>query len=128
MNKLALLFMVLLACCKASKADDIDCLASVLEAEAKGEDLKGQLLVAAVVLNRVESANFPNTVCEVVNQPDQFAQAPPSIELQITAELILTGEMVVPKTTALYFHSGSKPNYLADKKLVLTYGGHSFYE
>jgi len=128
MNKLAVFFMILLACCKASKADDIDCLAAVLEAEAKGEDLKGQRLVAAVVLNRVKSTEFPNTVCEIVNQPDQFAQAPPSIELQITAELILTGEMIVPKTTALYFHSGPKPSYLVGKKFLMTYGGHSFYE
>lgn len=40
----------------------------IVEAEASGEDETGRLLVANVVLNRVRSAVFPNTVSEVVYQ------------------------------------------------------------
>ena len=50
-----------------------DCLASAVYFEARGEPLKGQLAVADVVLNRVRSPKYPDTVCEVVEQPRQFS-------------------------------------------------------
>jgi spore germination cell wall hydrolase CwlJ-like protein len=50
-----------------------DCLASAVYFEARGEELKGQLAVADVVLNRVASSKYPDTVCEVVEQPWQFS-------------------------------------------------------
>jgi len=50
-----------------------DCLASAVYFEARGESLKGQLAVADVVLNRVRSEKYPDTVCEVVEQPWQFS-------------------------------------------------------
>jgi spore germination cell wall hydrolase CwlJ-like protein len=50
-----------------------DCLASAVYFEARGERLQGQLAVANVVLNRVASSKYPDTVCEVVEQPWQFS-------------------------------------------------------
>lgn len=47
---------------------EIDCLARNVYYEARGESWDGQLAVAMVTLNRVESENFPNSVCGVVNQ------------------------------------------------------------
>lgn len=44
------------------------CLAEALYFEARGETIKGQFAVAEVILNRVESARFPNSVCGVINQ------------------------------------------------------------
>lgn len=44
------------------------CLAKAIYFEARSEPLEGQLAVAQVVLNRVKSAKFPNTICEVVYQ------------------------------------------------------------
>ncbi len=44
------------------------CLAEALYFEARGESLKGQIAVAEVILNRVESKRFPNTVCGVIRQ------------------------------------------------------------
>ena len=44
------------------------CLALNIYHEARSESLAGQYAVADVVLNRVESPRFPNTVCEVVHQ------------------------------------------------------------
>lgn len=49
-------------------AEDYDALLRIVESEASGEDETGRLLVANVVLNRVRSAAFPNTVTEVVYQ------------------------------------------------------------
>jgi len=44
------------------------CLAKAVYFEARGEPLDGQLAVAQVILNRVKSPKFPNTICEVVFQ------------------------------------------------------------
>ncbi|KZY47776.1 hydrolase [Roseovarius sp. HI0049] len=44
------------------------CLAEALYFEARGESVKGQFAVAEVILNRVDSADFPNEVCAVVHQ------------------------------------------------------------
>ena len=47
------------------------CLAEAVYFEARGEDLAGQAAVAEVILNRVASKKFPNTVCKVINQGSQ---------------------------------------------------------
>lgn len=44
------------------------CLAEALYHEARGESVKGQFAVAEVILNRVDSARFPDNVCAVVHQ------------------------------------------------------------
>ena len=44
------------------------CLAEALYFEARGESIKGQFAVAEVILNRVASSTYPDTVCGVVNQ------------------------------------------------------------
>lgn len=44
------------------------CLTKALYFEARGETLKGQFAVAEVILNRVDSARYPSTVCGVVEQ------------------------------------------------------------
>ncbi len=47
-------------------------LAKLVYAEARGEPYKGQVAVAAVVLNRVRSSSFPNTVSGVIYQRNAF--------------------------------------------------------
>lgn len=47
-------------------------LIKLVDAEARGESLEGQIAVAAVVLNRVKSPKFPDTVWDVIHQPGQF--------------------------------------------------------
>ena len=44
------------------------CLTEALYFEARGESIRGQIAVAEVILNRVASKRFPNTVCGVVHQ------------------------------------------------------------
>ena len=48
-------------------------LSKLVHAEARGEPYKGQVAVAAVVLNRVASSSFPNTVSGVIYQPGAFS-------------------------------------------------------
>jgi len=51
---------------------DVYLLARVVYGEARGEPYEGQVAVAAVVLNRVASPKFPNTIAGVVYQPGAF--------------------------------------------------------
>lgn len=46
----------------------VQCLSEALYFEARGESVKGQFAVAEVILNRVDSDRYPDTVCGVVNQ------------------------------------------------------------
>ena len=58
----------------ASASDeDLRCLAGAIYYEARGEPLAGQLAVAEVILNRVDSGRFARSVCGVVTQPAQFS-------------------------------------------------------
>lgn len=52
----------------ASGGSEWKCLTEALYFEARGESVKGQFAVAEVILNRVDSSRFPNSVCAVVNQ------------------------------------------------------------
>ena len=44
------------------------CLAEALYFEARGETVKGQFAVAEVIMNRVDSGRFPDSICAVINQ------------------------------------------------------------
>ncbi|SEK69118.1 cell wall hydrolase [Pacificibacter marinus] len=52
----------------ASGGENWECLTQALYFEARGESVKGQFAVAEVILNRVSSPKFPNSVCAVVTQ------------------------------------------------------------
>ncbi|MDF1854814.1 cell wall hydrolase [Pseudooceanicola sp.] len=53
---------------RASGDDQWACLAEALYFEARGETVEGQFAVAEVILNRVDSPLFPNSVCGVIHQ------------------------------------------------------------
>lgn len=52
---------------------DVDLLARLISAEARGEPYEGQVAVGAVVLNRVNHASFPNTLSGVIYQSGAFS-------------------------------------------------------
>jgi N-acetylmuramoyl-L-alanine amidase len=52
--------------------NDIQLMANAVYGESRGEPFIGQVAVAAVILNRVQSASFPNTVAGVIFQPGAF--------------------------------------------------------
>ena len=55
-----------------SNSSDLNLLSRLVYGEARGEPYQGQVAVAAVVLNRVKSSNFPNTVAGVIYQSGAF--------------------------------------------------------
>ena len=56
----------------SSSSGDVDLLARLISAEARGEPYTGQVAVGAVVLNRVESPSFPNSISGVIYQSGAF--------------------------------------------------------
>lgn len=56
----------------SSGGGDLDLLARLISAEARGEPYEGQVAVGAVVLNRVGHASFPNSISAVIYQPEAF--------------------------------------------------------
>jgi N-acetylmuramoyl-L-alanine amidase len=102
------------------------CLALVLDSEATGEPTLGKLAVIEVVQNRVKSPEFPNSVCEVVQESDQFAWhgfkqvSAESLGLALASELLpsVSGDL-------MWFHSGKKPYWASSPAVVI--GKHKFY-
>ena len=54
---------------------DLDLLAAIIWCEAGNQSYDGMVAVGQVVMNRVASSSFPNTISEVLNQPGQFHPA-----------------------------------------------------
>lgn len=52
--------------------NDITLLSNAVHGEARGEPYEGQVAVAAVILNRVQSPTFPNTISGVIFEPRAF--------------------------------------------------------
>lgn len=123
---------------------DLDALHRIVEAEAGGEDQEGKLLVANVVLNRVNSDKFPDTVLEVVMQREQgVAQFSPTVDgrfqsvrvsedTMAAVERALYGEDI--SQGALYFCAREKVDsdrmQWFDRHLtrLFAYGHHEFFQ
>ena len=123
--------------------EDYDALLRLVEAEASGEDIKGKLLVAYVVLNRVKSGAFPDTIKEVIYQRqngraqfspvatgkiDRVAVSEETVE---AVERALCGED--ESAGALYFvapayaDAGNHQWFRDNLTLLFSYEGHEFY-
>lgn len=59
----------------AEKSEEIRMLAAMIQCEAGNQPMEGQIAVGAVIMNRVKSASYPNTISEVIYQPSQFGPA-----------------------------------------------------
>lgn len=55
-----------------SNSTDLNLLARAIHGEARGESYTGKVAVGAVILNRVKSSKFPNTIAGVIYQPGAF--------------------------------------------------------
>ena len=62
-----------MATATGSSSGDVELLARLISAEARGESYTGQVAVGAVVLNRMESPSFPSTMSGVIYQSGAFS-------------------------------------------------------
>lgn len=93
-------------------AEERELLARVVYAESNTEPLEGQIAVAQVVLNRVRSESFPDTVSEVIYQERQFSTAPILDSVTPTENnyeaVDLAFELEVVPYDVLYFSRGAE--------------------
>ena len=122
---------------------DLEVLLRIVEAEAGCEDEDGKLLVANVILNRLDSDHFPDSITEIVFQRENgVSQFSPTVDgsynkVQISEETVnavgraLAGEDI--SQGALYFaarkYADRESMRWFDEKLTLLFrhGGHEFY-
>lgn len=71
---------------RAYTEDDLYWLSRIISAESKGEGLKGQIAVGNVILNRVDSEEFPDTIKEVIFDRRNGVQFEPTSNLTIYDE------------------------------------------
>ena len=115
----------------------------LVEAEAGGEDLIGKMLVANVVLNRVEDKHFPSSINEVIFQSDngvtQFSPISDGrfYSVKISSETIEAVNQVLQgednSRGALYFAARKTANaknmrwFDEELEWLFAYGGHEFF-
>jgi N-acetylmuramoyl-L-alanine amidase len=113
--------------------NDLHLLAKAVYGEARGEPLEGQVAVAAVILNRVRSPLFPNTVAGVIYEPlaftcvadGQFYLTPDSSAYR-AAQLALDGWD--PTGGALYYFNPATATsrWIWSRPYIKTIGRHRF--
>lgn len=119
----------------ASKAE-INCMARAMFFESNRSSRDGMIAVGTVVMNRVSSEDFPNAVCAVVGQKNQFASGVldrpftgQGTELALaSASAVLAGERHPWVEKARFFHAAWFDANFNNIHYVLTAGGNAFYE
>jgi N-acetylmuramoyl-L-alanine amidase len=116
-----------------SRNNEEELLARIVHAESKGEPYLGQVCVAAVILNRVDSADFPNSLAGVIYQPGAFEPVsngsinqavPKDASARKAAREALNG--YDPTNGCLYFFNPSTATskWIRSRQIVKTVGKH----
>ncbi|PRY25027.1 cell wall hydrolase [Aliiruegeria haliotis] len=121
------------------------CLAEALYFEARGESVKGQFAVAEVILNRVKSPLYPNTVCGVINQgtgkkyqcqftytcdgnPERISEPKAFKRVGKVARLMLEGAPKLLTSGATHYHTiAVRPSWSRKFARTASIGVHHFY-
>jgi len=115
------------------------CLALALYHEARGEPHSGQMMVAKVIVNRMESKKFPSNMCDVIMQPRQFSfvrkgsvSVPRDKEAWVIsktlAQEIINDPNVLPYTSADHYHTTKvRPVWRKSLYRIVRIGKHVFY-
>ena len=108
-------------------------LAKLVYAEARGETYKGQVAVAAVVLNRVRSSSFPNTISGVIYQTNAFScvnngsinNTPDSSCIRAARDAMNGWD---PSGGCLYYYNPktASDNWIRSRTVKTVIGNHSF--
>jgi N-acetylmuramoyl-L-alanine amidase len=114
---------------------ELDLLARLVRAEAQTEPFEGKIAVACVVLNRVESSLFPDTIKEVIYEPGQFQPISngeihePADEDSIAAvkEALTEKRNIVPESTLFFYNPDiATSRWLDSRSTTVVIGQHVF--
>ncbi len=120
----------------ASSPREKECMARAMFFESRRSSRDGMVAVGTVVMNRVHSPDYPDTVCGVVGQKNQFApgvmtrsmKSPALPEVEQTAAAVLAGERHPDVANAKFFHQAGLTFPYRNMHYVLEAGGNTFYE
>lgn len=117
----------------SQSSSDLYLLAKCVYAEARGESYEGQVAVAAVILNRVKSPDFPNTIAGVIYQPWAFtAVNDGQINLEPNATAYQAARDAMngwdPTYGCLYYYNPKTATnkWIRNRQIVVTIGKHVF--
>lgn len=112
---------------------DVNLLAKLIAAEARGESYKGQVAVGAVVLNRVDHPSFPDSIAGVIYQRGAFScvndsnwsVAPNSTSLKAAQDCINGWD---PSGGAIYYYNPAKTSnsFMHSRPTITVIGQHYF--
>ena len=129
-----------------SRSKSEKCLAEAVYFESRGEAVRGQIAVAQVVMNRVFSGKYPDTVCGVVyqnkyrhfacqftfacdNNPDVIREPDMWERAKKIAKAMLDGQIWLPEVgKSTHYHAyWVRPSWVAEMKKMYKFGVHTFY-
>jgi spore germination cell wall hydrolase CwlJ-like protein len=132
---------------KEFRARELRCMATAIYFEARGESVRGQIAVGQVIMNRVRSDFYPNTICGVVFQGqwnknacqfsfacDGVTDAPKEKEQWATAldvaKQVISGKVYLNDIAgATHYHAVYvRPDWRRDVKRIKQIGVHIFYK
>ncbi|URQ74776.1 MAG: cell wall hydrolase [Candidatus Ochrobactrum gambitense] len=117
-------------------AKDKECLERAMFFESNRSSPDGLMAVGTVVMNRLASGRYPDTICGVVGQKNQFAPGVLSRrmesgklpDVQAAADAVLKGQRHPKLKNAMFFHTAGLSFPYNNMHYVLVAGGNSFYE
>ena len=112
---------------------DVELLAKVISAEARGESYEGQVAVGAVILNRIAHPSFPDSLSGVIYQKGAFSCVNDSNWYQAVAESSKRAARDAlngwdPSGGAIYYYNPAKTNdkFMHSRTVIKTIGSHRF--
>lgn len=128
--------LLVLAGCGGGRLSEQECMERAMYFESNRSSRDGMVAVGSVVMNRVQSGQYPRSVCGVVGQKNQFAPGVLSRKMndrsvpkvREAARSVLRGERHPMVGNAMFFHTAGHRFRYDNMHYVLTTGGNSFYE
>ncbi len=116
-----------------NSSTDLNLLARLVYGEARGEPYTGQVAVAAVVLNRVKSSSFPNTIAGVIYQSGAFdVVSDGQINMSPNSTAIKAAQDAIngwdPSYGAIYYFNPNTATsrWIWSRPMTVTIGNHRF--
>ncbi len=122
-------------CARVKVMSSEECLARAMYFESNRSSPEGMMAVGTVVMNRLESGKYPQSVCGVVGQKNQFAPGVLSKpmgkgkDLAVsTARQVIRGQRHPRVQRAMFFHTAGYSYPYSNMQYLTIQGGNAFYE
>ena len=108
--------------------EELDILSRLIYAEGGSESYDTQLKIGSVVLNRLDDPNFPNSIKEVIYEPNQFSVTTLRIDEVIMIDLpaseqskkvaweVLNYGSILPKEVQVFYRNGCKDKWVTSRE------------